>query len=629
MSLSIRLFIGLLVLCLAGCAGPIAKRVATDPLAVEADNRLRRGDYQGAMQLYQQLAQTSRYADYFRLRAADTALRAGDGKAARLLADAVNPGELDRIDQDQLLLLKSRLDLSVGRAREAMAKLGSVDAGRLDVTQRIHYHTLKASAYNQLGNMLESARESVTAGPLLGNPEAVQKNNEAIYDALARLPDNALAALQPAPPDVLGGWMALVRILRNKTPAAAKPEIADWRARFPGHPADGAFLDSLGEPPVERVRVTPLASLPKSAPPAPAASSFVGVMLPLSGPYAAAASAIRTGMAAAYDADPDVSKAPLRFVDTQSGDVGQLYRQLVEQGARAVIGPLVKEDVAALARGGDLPVPVLALNQVTEASHDKVYQFGLNPEQEVEQAAGSAWFDGHQNALVLAPATQFGQRMINHFVGYWKRVGGTVAAVKTYPHHGDDFTAPVRDLLAAGRGAPVRASGLPVPEAASGVPAADFVFLVADARDAHLIIPQIAFQQADPVPVYATSHVFGGNADPNADQDLNGLIFCDVPWLLNPAEGGSLSAQSLAPKIRETPGDYVKLIALGIDAYRLVPELDPLQNNPGYRYPGVTGALSLKAGNRLERQLDCAQFQNGTPVVRGTAPILQSAPASP
>jgi len=305
----------------------------------------------------------------------------------------------------------------------------------------------------------------------------------------------------------------------------------------------------------------------------------------------------------------------LHFVDAGSGDVVSVYRRLADQGAQAVAGPLVKEQVTALTRAADLPIPVLALNQTPAATNPQVFQFGLTPEHEAEQSAGSAWFDGRQNALVLAPATEFGQRITKHFTGYWRTLGGKVVSTKTYPYHGTDFSSPVRSLLGAAS------------PSATETTDGSFLFLIADARDARLILPQIAASQNSSIPVYALSHVYGGKTDLQADQDLNGLIFCDIPWLLNPGDSGPLSTRALQTQIQQTPPDYLRLIALGVDAYRLLSELDRFRSDPEYRFAGVTGNLSLQSGNRLQRQLECAQFEGGSLRPRGPAPVL--APAAP
>lgn len=592
-----------------------------DPRAMQAESLVQSGDYAGAMRLFQQLAAASRDPDYYRLRAADSALRAGDGRTAKQLADAVDPGELETADRHDYTLLQSRLDLNVGRAREALAKLDSLSMGRLGPPQKAHYHTLRASAYNQLGNMLESAQERIKLGYLLTHPDAVKKNNEAIYDELARIPEKVLATMQASAPDVLGGWMNLTQIMKTTPPAGLSTELAKWQARYSGHPASGQFLRSLLS---QRQGTLPGQAHTGTAPPAataPGTTAFVGVMLPLSGPYASAAQALRTGLLAAYYADPNPAKPPLRFVDTGTGNIHQLYRKLADEGAKTIIGPLLKENLATLSGAGELAVPVLALNQTPEVSNDRIYQFGLTPEHEVEQAAGSAWFDGYQSALVLAPATSFGQRMVKHFEAYWNQLGGTVRTIKTYPYHGEDFTASVRSLLSA---APLATQAqITLPPIQAGRQGADFIFLISDARDAHLIMPQLTFHQGEPIAVYATSHVYSGRTDAGADRDLNGLIFCDIPWLLDPSDSGPLSQQSLSSQIQQTPSDYLRLIALGIDAYRLLPKLERFGAEPRSRYSGATGTLSLNSGNRIQRQLHCAQFEDGIPQPRGIAPLLR------
>lgn len=622
MSQFYRFLASLPLLALTGCVSPIAQRVASDPRVVNADQLLTRGAYEPALQAYQSLAQSTGYPDYFRLKATDAALRAGQGRVAQRLAASIDPAELDAPDRDQLLLLKSRLDLSVGKAGEAMAKLAAIRPDKLDPSRRAHFHTLKASAWNQQGNLLESARESIAATRFQTRPEEILRTRTLIYDTLARLPEAVLANQQPPAPDVLGGWMALVRIVGSGSPARVAPALAEWRAQFPGHPADGAFLAGLQQTGTAGVEVTPLESgageVAAATPAAQSAPSlppggFIGVLLPQSGTYAEAAVAIKAGLDAAYAADPNPAKLPLRMLDSQSGSITSLYQQLVTAGASAVIGPLTREHVGELMQGSGLSVPVLALNQVPNASNERIYQLSLNPEQEAGQLAASAWFDGARAALLLAPSSHFGQRISASFTAWWKQVGGKLLATQVYPYHGTDYTEPVKNLLAA----------LPPGQRDA------FVYLVADARDARLLAPQILYQSSNALPIYATSQVFTGHADPVGDQDMDGVVFCDLPWLLNHDSSDPLSADHLADLIQATKPDYVKLIAFGIDAYRVLPELDALRQDGQYRHAGMTGTLALRDGNRFERQMSCARFQGGHPEVRGVAPLMSLPGISP
>jgi outer membrane PBP1 activator LpoA protein len=623
-----RLSLPLLVLLLASCAGQRA-READAPYIAEAESRIRSADYTGASQIYQQLADTSSAPDYYRLQAADAELRGGNNRMAQALLSGVDEQELMPEDRSHLFLLKSRIDLNQGRAREAMAKLDLLANQPLEPGARAHYHTLRASAFNQMGAMLESARERVFLGQLLNSPEAIQKNNEVIFDALGRVPADQLAGMRQTRADTLGGWIALVQA--NRAPAAQRAQaLQGWSGQFPGHPASGAFLQSLMPKQPKGIEITPLKTAPQPSPVPPAAAPapptapagrFIAVLLPLTGTYAPAGQALRAGINAAHEADTDAAKPQLRFIDAQGAAVVDKYRQASGEGAEFVIGPLLKDDVATLANAGELGVPVLALNQNPDVNLDRMYQFGLTPEQEVEQSAGSAWFDGRQNALVLAPASAFGQRMISHFTGYWKSLGGRIVAVKTYPPGGTDFSAPVRALLGSAPG--LLAQPADATTANTTPPAADFVLMIADARDARLLKPQLDSQQATELPVYAISQVHSGRGDSGLDKDLSGVIFCDAPWLLNEDDGGPLSPKALEEVLRQTPEAYARLIAMGIDAYNLVPRLSQMKTSSQTRYNGATGTLNLQAGNRIQRQLHCAQFAGGSLQPRGIAPLLQ------
>lgn len=635
MSLLLRISAVCLALLLFGCAGQSARREDA-ALIDEAQGRIRAGDFEGAARVYQHLAQVSNAPDYYRLMAADAELRGGNGAAAEALLGQVRADDLIEEEQYRYTLLKSRLDLNQGRARDAMTLLDTLNPQQLDPGQRAHYHTLRASAYNQQGNMLESARERVFLGYLLKAPQAVEKNNQLIYDDLSRMPESALAGLRNGRRDTLGGWIELAFIMQGPEPERPQA-LAAWRGQFPQHPANGPFLNTLGGAAEETVKITPLqetSPAPQStaeATPAPAAAEpgpVIGVMLPLSGSFAAAGQALRGGIEAAHAADSSPGKLGLKFVDTNGGDVVALYDQLAKEGARDVIGPLIKEEVARLAGQGELSVPVLALNQSNNVNHDNLFQFGLTPEQEVEQSAGSAWFDGRQNALVLAPASAYGQRLISHFSSYWKSLGGKIVAIKTYKPGGEDFTHTVHDLLAASPGALAPEDGSTAPPADPAAGSADFVFLISDGRDARLLRPQLESQQATALPVYALSQVFNGRPDAvEQDRDLNGVIFCDLPWMLNPNDSGPLSRTSLQALVERTPENYTRLIAMGIDAYNLVPQLPLLKSGAQTRYAGATGQLDVQAGNRIQRQLSCAQFESGIPQPRGIAPMLQPSAA--
>jgi hypothetical protein len=95
--------------------------------------------------------------------------------------------------------------------------------------------------------------------------------------------------------------------------------------------------------------------------------------------------------------------------------------------------------------------------------------------------------------------------------------------------------------------------------------------------------------------------------------------------LLHSADSGPLSASALHSEVEKTTPEFVKLIALGIDAYRLGKDMVPMGSFRGHLFDGATGLLTLQSGNRVQRQLECAQFEGGVPQPRGLAPILHPA----
>ena len=590
---------------LTGCQGlfPRFTAVATPPSDPQAEAMLNSGDYAGAMSRYEQLATTSGTPDHYWLEAADAALKSGDNAAARSMAGGIRQRELSDSDTDRLMLLLSRIDLNEGSARNALDRLNGLKDHKLGPRDEKNYHILRASALNQLGDMIGSAGERVALGKLLARPDDIQRNNEVIAETLDRVPDRHLVDNQPPPPDVLGGWMSLIHIKKQTSKAGLAAATAEWRARYPGHPAGDGFLQKImagvgpDAIPADSSRQAAGATL-KPLPTGP----FVGVMLPLSGPYATASEAIRTGMIAAQEADRGAGKPALYFADTSSGNLYATYRRLADGGAKAVVGPLVKEDIKTLVKDGDLPTPVLALNQINDLQNPKLYQFGLTPEQEIEQVAGSAWFEGKQEALVLAPDSAFGKRLSRYFEQYWASLGGRILETRKYAEQNADFSRLTGNLPTTSGNA--------------------FVFLVADPQNARAILPKIAPYPS--LPVYATSHAYDGKSGEAANASLDGMIFCDMPWLLNADGGGMLSARAMEARIGSAKPDTIKLTAMGLDAYRLVAELARLKADPYYSFAGATGTLAILSDNRIQRQLECAQFKGASAQRHGNAPLLKT-----
>src|SRR5690606_10256497 len=125
-------------------------------------------------------------------------------------------------------------------------------------------------------------------------------------------------------------------------------------------------FDAAGRPPADRDGYRPPVKL--------------GVLLPLTGGQAAAASAVRDGFLTGYYGETR-RRPEVRFYDTAAG-ANAAYGRAVAEGNDGVVGPLGREEVDAVFASGSLPVPLLALNRGDRMPVPGSAGFSLSPEDE-------------------------------------------------------------------------------------------------------------------------------------------------------------------------------------------------------------------------------------------------------
>ena len=616
----LRLFAAAALLLLGACATPPTRTdVVPDAERRAVEQLLAAGDFRGAAnRLLAQAAQADPpEREALQLAAAETLLRGQHWDAAEQILNALPPsGAPDyRI---RLAMNQARLLIARQRAHEALQRLGGIE-DPVPPALQVDFHRTRAEAYTAVGNHLESARERVWMDGLL-TPAARAENHRAIWQSLIQLPDAVLRNMRTAPPpDVFSGWMELVETARAQlaTPAQLDIALGIWRERYPRHPAAASFVTELQQqalyPPQQEA----------------AYAGRIAVLLPLSGALAEAGQAVRDGMLAAYYRSA-ATDTELRFYDTGDGAerIAELYRRALAEGAQQMIGPLTKESVAALAGLAPLSVPVLALNTLDTAipAPAQLYQFSLSPEDEAGQVAQRAWRDGHRRALVMAPEGTWGDRLQQAFTEHWTTLGGTLLEVQRFGEDQRGYSDRVRELLNIDASERRRQSlsrllGQQPEFEPRGRRDADFLFLVAGATQARLLRPLLRFHRAGQLPVYTTSQIHDGLTNPGADQDLDGVRFCDMPWMLqlSPDQNLRSDVRRLWP---EREGRYTRLYALGVDAFVFSAYLGGVNSGLFNRHSGVTGDLYLDHERRVHRELQWAVFKDGA--VRALPPSVDT-----
>lgn len=626
------------VLLLAGCDGMPLNVMGNAPQQLPAVTAQQvqalesAGDFQRAAAVWEQLATVTPapQREAYRLNAAHDWLRAGEPQRARAVLQQIDSKGLGTGLWVRRQLIEARIALAENNGPAALAALREVAAPAEAQPLQVEIHVLRAEAHARLRQHLAAARERVALEPLLTDALERRDNQRAIIASLADTPDAELAAAERHSGDVLGGWAELVRIARSTSQHSVfKQKVTAWRARQRLHPVTEETLAALRT----LVPYGAGTSQPLSGEAADPVQSFSGqinidttrpiaLMLPLTGPLAAAGNAVREGFMAAVNAEgAEGAGTPVRVYDVGASgstdttlEVLSVYQQARQEGAAFAVGPLAKEGVKALYTLGALPLPTLALNynEDSTATPGNLYEFGLAPEDEARQAAERAWLDGRSRVLVLTPEGEWGERIRRAFGEHLERLGGLVVAQQTYPSEGQDFSEPIRRLLGY-RPAPANDKRAKPTRRQD----ADAIFMVALPRQARIIHPQLRYYYAFDLPVYSTSHLYTGKPDPLADVDLDGILFSDMPWVLTDTPRKPLSDALLAQK-GESFYALRRLYALGVDAYRVIGQLSRLQGVPSERFEGETGSLRLDAARRVHRQPIWARFENGVPRVADT-----------
>jgi len=193
------------------------------------------------------------------------------------------------------------------------------------------------------------------------------------------------------------------------------------------------------------------------------------------------------------------------------------------------------------------------------------------------------------------------------FTSQWQQQGGQVADTLHYRAN-EDFNVAVRNVLHLSD-SEARAKKLQqlLGQNLQTTPRRrqdfDMIFLLAYPTKARQIMPMLKYHYAGDVPVYATSSVYTGNANARKDRDLNGIIFCDMPWVFAHQTGNKNWPEQF--------NSYNRLYALGMDSYSLALQLNELLRYPSRGVHNKSGVLYLNPNKQVARVLDWGQFRQG------------------
>ncbi len=599
--------IATVLVVLAGLSG--CETAGLGGMVMSAEGRAERlaqdGDHAEAASAYIALASEAAgpERDRLTLLAVEQWLDAGDLNRARNAAASVKQPE-----SGSLLAIWSTnsaaLRLYEGAADDALALLEPLSRGPLSMRDRLRVEALRADAWIQKQDPVRAVQLMTQRETWIDDRRGIEQNRKRLWQGLlVSSPQVLRRGAETTDDPVTRGWLSIASLAASTGQQGVgwSNGVVRWRQTHAGHPATTVLGDlSLPE--------SMLLEYPRR----------IALLLPLSGTAASAGAAVQNGFLSAYFAAAagldDRQSVRIYNVDAEGGG-SAAYAAAVADGAEFVVGPLLKNNVIQLANDILVPVPVLTLNYLPEDSlaPPGLYQFALAPEDEAASAAQRALGDGYSRAVALVPNNDWGRRLLTSFATEFEGLGGRLLDYRSYRPGVQDFSNEIENLMgltgSVSRYQRLRANiGGNLQFDPRRRQDAEFIFLASDAPAGRLLKAQLKFHYSGDLPVYSTSSI--NSLDGRSNSDLNGVMFADTPWVVDPQPWIAELPQQFAdfwPEERR----LARLHAMGYDAYNLIAALFAARGGTMVEIDGATGRLFLDAAGRVHRRLAWAQFQGG------------------
>ena len=542
------------------------------------------------------------------LQAARAWLQAGrSADATRVLRGIKGP--LTPLQVSERRVLEADIELANGQAQHAWQLMSTIPepTGTPAAPQYLESRMRIALA---AGRPVDGVRGEMAAERLAaGNGERTRLRSELL--SLLREARARGVKLEPeaSQDPIVRGWLDLGAIAATSGGASLNgaAEAARWRARYPNHPATELLAGALPGP------------LPVAA-----QLRRIALLLPISGQAAQYAATIHAGFDYALQQLPAASRPQVQVYDTGVVTVDEALRQAHADASDFVVGPLTRQEVDIAAAAAPA-VPTLALNFLSagRAAPPGMNQYALSPEDEARDVARRMLAAGQKRGVALGPTGDWGTRVLAAFRQELLAGGGTLLAQGVYDPAEHDFGTPIRAVLGTSQSFARRQRlqdllGQKLEFEPRGRADIDFIFLPAQPASARLLRPQLRFQYAGNVPVYATSDAYSADGGA-ANQDLDGLIVPAMPWLLPDSGAAAVLRTTVAAESGDSTLWQSGLYAFGFDACQLAVAIAAAGRNAHLVHvSGLTGDLTLGADGRVHREPDWARItRSGEPQLLG------------
>jgi ABC-type branched-subunit amino acid transport system substrate-binding protein/predicted negative regulator of RcsB-dependent stress response len=597
------------------------------------------------------------------------ALARGDQATALRRFRAVVDRHPDASGSDSARVELAQLEVASGRPEAAAAELGRTRIAKLPPDERkIAYRVLAEVASDPVASLrwrarlraeqtdaeeiaridadLDRALATFSAADL---DRAAEQLGDQIPAARALVRRAELALAQGDSEAARRAWESARRRTLTQSDAVRVAAVGDRIAR-----SEHGLFDTADLPTFERAAQSP-------SPDTSAAEGTIGVVLPLSGPFARFGEESLQGIALAANLFSGSSPSgfrggvKLRIRDTAGRPelAAEAVRELAaDPEVSAILGPLLSGECEAAAAAAEAAgVPLLALSTREEIAEGRTFVFRLRttPREEIAALVDHTVRDlGALRYAILYPRDRYGRGAHMLFWEAVEQAGGRVVAVAAYDPTANDFADPIRQLLGyamlssaeesvlAQRAAIERRARRLPPQAAAKLreearaltgpggtplpPVVDFdvLFIPESYEKVVLIAPQLAFHEAFGMRLAGTSGWYHPDLLELGRRHVEGARFSALFFPESPLPNAQEFARRYELTYSSAPGAFG---AQGYDAAQLV----LLQLAQGNRsrgavrdgvvavrgFPGASGVLSMRVDGNARKRPILLGIENG------------------
>jgi outer membrane PBP1 activator LpoA protein len=261
-------------------------------------------------------------------------------------------------------------------------------------------------------------------------------------------------------------------------------------------------------------------------------------------------------------------------------------------------------------------IPTLFLNMPAKATLTPKHTiFSMRPEDEAIQAAATLSKQNFKRPIILSKRNKVSKRIAQTFTKQWQHLTGNDIDV-VYYDSGTQMQANIKASLAVDK-SNARINKLKgrlnqnIKSQTRNRRDIDMIYLIGTPEQTRLVKPYIEVNISpfsEVIPVFSSSRSHSTKNDYSSSNDLQGLTFTEMPWLLANEQNTELAAtsQQLWPKRSD---GLSRLFAMGYDSYQLINKIPLMQQSPHVQHWGQTGVLKLDENNVLTRSLLWATYK--------------------